>query len=185
MSLFVTLSTILAVILFSHQVNHVKPLVEVSLIVTSDDPNGTNPCFISGSQNSTVQNLTIWGSTTVDCSVNVTVLSKGKVYLEVIDGQMNGTDYLYVERLGYEGTCKRFVAYTNYSNQDTLCPISFSQSNLTIQFRGDVTLQLTEPSSIFDVDLGENGCEYLDTSNEVGTHEGQVTVAREQKATTR
>ena len=182
MSPFVTLSTILAVILFSHQVNHVKPLVEVSLILTSDDPNGTSPCIISGSQNSTVQNLTIWGSTTVDCSVNVTALSKGKVYLEVIDGQMNGTDYLYVERLGYEGTCKRFVAYTNYSNQDTLCPISFSQSNLTIQFRGDVTLQLTESSSIFDVDLGENGCEYLDTSNEVGTHEGQMSSCQRAKS---
>ena len=181
MSPFVTLSTILAVILFSHQVNHVKPLVEVSLILTSDDPNGTDPCAISGSQNSTVQNITIWGSTTVNCSVYVTVLSEGKVYLEVTDGQTNGTDYLYVKRLGYEGICRRFVAYTNHSNQDTLCPISFSQSNLTIQFRGDITLQVTGISSISNVDLGENGCEYRESSNEVDTYEGQVSSCQRAK----
>ena len=171
MSPFIALSTILAVMIFSHQANHVNSLVNVSLILTSDDPNGTHPCDLSASLNSTVQNITIWGSTTVDCSVNVTLLSNGRVYLEVIDGQMVGTDYLYVERLGYEGVCKRFVAYNNYSNQDTLCPISFSQSNLTIQFRGNIALQLTELSSLSNTELRQNDCE---TNIEVGTREGQM-----------
>ena len=178
MSLFVALITILAVMIFSHQPNYVNSLVEVSLILTTDDPNGTHPCDLSGSLNSTVQNITIWGSTTVDCSVNVTLLSNGRMYLEVIDGQMVGTDYLYVERLGYEGVCKRFVAYTNSSNRDALCSMSFSQSNLTIQFRGNIALQLTELSSLSNAELRETDCE---TIIEVGTHKGQMSSCQRAK----
>ena len=178
MSPFIALSSIIAVMIFSHQANHVNPLMEVSLFLTSDDPNGTHSCVISGCQNSTVKSFTIWGNTEVDCSVNVNGLSQGRVYLEVTDGQIVGTDYLYVERLGYVGACKRFVAYTNFSNQDALCPISFSQSNLTIQFRGDITLQVTELSSLSNAELRENDCE---TIIEVGTHESQMSSCQRAK----
>ena len=175
----------LVFMVISHHTSHVDSLVEVEvedfLIPTSDDlirtGNGTHPCDLIGSHNSTVQSFTIWGNSTVDCSVNVTVLSKGRVYLEVIDGHMIGTDFLYVKRLGAEGICKRFVAYTDYSNHDTFCPLSFSDSNFTIQFRSDITLQLTiqltELTSLTDPELKESDCEDLGQSVEVGTHEGQ------------
>ena len=181
MSPFIALSTILTVMVFWHQVSRVHPQVEVSLILTSDNPNGTHPCVISDSKNSTVQNLTILGNTIVHCSVNVTVSSNGRVYLEVIDWQLIGTDYLYVERLGYGGGCNSFVAYANNSKRDTLCPIPFSHNNLTIQFRGNITLQITELSSVFDVDLGENDCEYWETSTEVGAHDGQMSSCQKAK----
>ena len=181
MSPFIELSVIFAAMVLSHQANNMHPSVKASLVSTSDDPNGTHPCVLSGEQNSTVQNCTIWGNTAVDCTVTVNVLLQGRVYLEVIDGQMVGTDYLYVERLGYEGVCKRFVAYTNCSNQDTLCPISFSQSNLTIQFRGNITLQFTALSLVPDADLGQNDCEDFGQTIEVGTHEGQMPSCQEAK----
>ena len=118
--------------------------------------------------------LTVYRNLSLSCDLHINPLSSSQILISVVAGNITGTDYMYIERMGPLGVCSnRYVTFMELLQQP--CEANYGNAAIQLHFRGDITV------GIQDVMVEENDLECPEDVNKqemVGALEGQTSHCR-------
>ena len=87
---------------------------------------------------------TLIGGERHDCSVFITTKNKAVISVTILSGQLHDTENLFFNRLYISDFDSSHYKYIVSQGKHTSCFVTILHANISLHFRGDITLQLNE-----------------------------------------